>query len=253
MLIWMLAQRPANLQVTGIQPAGISRKPRPDSKGIETVVPDLVVRRVRQVANLGPIRRAWKLPVAVIAREWSTSRCLARLDLQRACVPASVGGYHEQWRQAQRLLAARRRIWDFTGIPDDGWRQHALCSLAPRWPAEDSAPPGVPPHDEDTALSLVGWMKRRWAYLNDEDGFPSTASIASAPYRGAVLEHLADEDVRAALADFARAARAVETAPEAPVPGLAAITPDSGPGTLAGASRRPVGLPGSLAARGTGP
>jgi hypothetical protein len=99
-----------------------------------------------------------------------------------------------------------------------------------RWPAEDSAPPVVPPHDEDTALSLVGWVKRRWAYLNDENGFLSTASIASAPCRRAVLEHLADEDVRAALADFARAARAVETTPEAPVPGLAALTPDSGPG-----------------------
>lgn len=154
--------------------------------------------------------------------------------LQWICVPSAASGYGEQRRQAQRLLAARRRVRDFAGVPDDGWRERAICSLAPRWPAEDRPPTGVPPHEKDTALSLVGWAKRRWAFLNGVDGFPSTASIASAPYRQAILEGLERDDVREALAALARTARAIETAPEAPVPGLEALIPDSGPGRWLG-------------------
>jgi CRISPR-associated protein Cmr2 len=150
--------------------------------------------------------------------------------LQWVSVPARSGDYEEQWRRAQRLLAARRRVRDFVGVPEQGWRQRALCSLAPRWPAEEAAPPGVSPHDKDTALSLVGWVKRRWTHLNGEDGFPSTASIASVPYRRAVLEHLADDNVRQALGALAGVARAIDTTPETPVPGLAPLIPDSGPG-----------------------
>lgn len=152
--------------------------------------------------------------------------------LQWACVPAPAGRgmYAEQWRQAQRILAARRRVRDFAPVPESDWCQRALCSLAPRWPAERKIPPRVPRHEEEVQLSVVGWVKRRWARLNGDEGFPSTASIASAPYRLAVLEHLADDDVRQALSHLEEAGRALDTAPETPVPGLRHLIPGAGLG-----------------------
>jgi len=92
-----------------------------------------------------------------------------------------------QWREAQRLLAARRRVRDFPAVE---WPQRALCVLGPRWPAEP-VPAGLKEH-EKAALSAAGWMKRRWRKIHDLGGFPSTASIASAPFRRAALEHLGD-------------------------------------------------------------
>jgi CRISPR-associated protein Cmr2 len=149
---------------------------------------------------------------------------------QWACVPAAPGGYPEQWRLAQRLLAARRRVRDFPPVPEAGWERRELCSLAPRWPAERVRPPRIPPHEATTRLSAVGWVKRRWAALHDEDGFPSTASIASAPYRKAILERLHDAEVRRALANLADAARVLGSARETPVPGLTELIPADGPG-----------------------
>jgi CRISPR-associated protein Cmr2 len=99
------------------------------------------------------------------------------------CVPSVSGGYPAQWREAQRLLAARRRIRDFPAVE---WPQRALCVLGPRWPAEP-VPGGLKEH-EKAALSAAGWVKRRWRKIHDLGGFPSTASIASAPFRRAVLE-----------------------------------------------------------------
>jgi hypothetical protein len=107
--------------------------------------------------------------------------------VQWVCVPEGAGGYAGQWREAQRLLAARRRIRDFAAVPQQEWRQRKLCSLAPRWPAEPEAPDGVPPHERSAVLSVAGWVKRRWRRLSDSPGFPSAASIASAPYRLVVL------------------------------------------------------------------
>jgi hypothetical protein len=125
-------------------------------------------------------------------------------------------------------------VRDFAPVPDDEWRRRTLCSLAPRWPAEPKAPPRVPRHDLDTRLSVVGWVKRRWAVTNGEEGFPSTASIASAPYRRAVLEHPADEEVHRAITDLARAGQALDTSPETPVPGLDQLIPEAGPGRWLG-------------------
>ncbi|HET9975617.1 MAG TPA: type III-B CRISPR-associated protein Cas10/Cmr2 [Streptosporangiaceae bacterium] len=149
--------------------------------------------------------------------------------VQWVCVPAQPGGYEEQWRKAHQLLAARRRIRDFAATPDEPWRRRALCSLAPRWPAEPAAPAGVRKHDKNTPLSAVGWVKRQW-----RQGFPSTASIASAPYRQAVLRHLGEPRVGAAVQNLLdavdRAAKAAPALhrPETPVPGLQPLI--QGPG-----------------------
>src|ERR1039457_1695511 len=155
--------------------------------------------------------------------------------VQWVCVPADTAGYKEQWLQAQRLLVARRRIRDFPAAPEEEWRQRVLCSLAPRWPAERKAPPKAPRYEQRTPLSAVGWVKRRWRHTNGASGFPSTASIASAPYRRAVLQRLADPEISDAVAALDNARRVIErvlgtAGTETPVPGLAPLIPASVPG-----------------------
>jgi hypothetical protein len=151
------------------------------------------------------------------------------------CIPEHPDGYQAQWQQAQKLLAARRRIRDFQAVPEDDWRQRVLCSQTPRWPAERKAPPGVPSFERRTPLSAVGWVKRRWRHISEASGFPSTASIASAPYRQAVLRRLADPEVSSAVRDLDQARQAVEdvlgsSGRETPVPGLEPMIPHGGPG-----------------------
>lgn len=166
--------------------------------------------------------------------------------VQWVCVPGHPDGYQGQWREAQRLLDARRRIRDFAAVPEEQWRRRTLCSLAPRWPAEPTAPPGVPDHEKNTPLSAVGWVKRRWRHANRDEGFPSTASIASAPYRQAVLRHLDDPGVSAAVRGLMDAVHRVTGAapglrgrPETPVPGLRPLIRGPGPGRWLGESAGP--------------
>lgn len=140
-------------------------------------------------------------------------------------VRSCPGGYEEQWQQAQRLLAARRRVRDFAAVPEDAWRERSLCSLTPRWPAEERAPRHAPAHEKESKLSTVGWVKRSWRRIHRLEGFPSIASIASAPYRATVLSRLGDAEVRAAVRALADAEKQVRAAlnirgHEAPVPGL---------------------------------
>jgi hypothetical protein len=143
--------------------------------------------------------------------------------LQWVCVPAEPGSdYASQWPQAQRLLAGRQLVRDFPPAPEEAWRKRELCTLAPRWPAEDEPPPGVPAHEKNLKLSGVGWVKHRWHRIHKLDGFPSTASIASAPYRLAALGKIGDD----AVADAARRLRDAVSkipgaVPETAVPGLA--------------------------------
>jgi hypothetical protein len=154
--------------------------------------------------------------------------------VQWVCVPADSAGYAAHWQQAQRLLTARRRVRDFPAVPEEDWKRRQLCSLAPRWPAEPKAPPSAPRYEQRTPLSAVGWVKRRWPYTSG-GGFPSTASIASAPYRLAVLRRLAEGEVLAAVTALDDARRRIERAlgaagSETPVPGLEPLAPGSGPG-----------------------
>jgi len=66
------------------------------------------------------------------------------------------------------------------------------------------------PEHEKATLSAASWVKRRWRRLDrDPDGFPSTASIASAPFRKAVLDHLDDQHVLRAVSALTQAAQRV--------------------------------------------
>jgi CRISPR-associated protein Cmr2 len=108
-------------------------------------------------------------------------------------------------------------------------------------------PPRTPKHDKDAKLSAVAWVKRSWRRVRDEPGFPSTASIASAPYRQAVLRVLGDgnaagEDVvRAvvALEEAAAEAGLTDAPREASVPGLDEVMPPRGAGRWLGSSGGP--------------
>jgi hypothetical protein len=149
--------------------------------------------------------------------------------MQWACVSA-VPDYEAQWEQVQRLMSGRSQVRDFPALPDEQWRRRVLCTLSPRWPAEDQVPPRTPAHEKDLKLSAVGWVKHRWHRMNRREGFPSTASIASAPYRQAVLRRLEDDDVSDAVRRLRDAVRRLRdavgqiegAAPETAVPGLVA-------------------------------
>jgi len=166
--------------------------------------------------------------------------------VQWVCVPPDRGGYAAQWKAAQRTLAARRRVHDFEWAE---WRQRALCSLAPRWPAEEP-PKGLKEHEKAT-LSAVGWVKRRWRDIQERDGsrppgFPSTPSIASAPYRHAVLRRLDEPQVSGAVRAMEDAHREIGDAlgtggEETPVPGLS--LPPNGPGRWFARSGGPWAYP----------
>jgi CRISPR-associated protein Cmr2 len=176
----------------------------------------------------GWVRRALNLPGGQQVPETP-----AFPQIQWVCVPPGDGGYPGQWRQAQRLLAARRRVRDFSWVQ---WQQRSLCSLSPRWPAEDEErmPPGLPSYEQAT-LSAVGWVKHRWRHIHGLEGFPSTASIASAPFRREILHRLGDEHVRQAVADLKRAVEGLRSAApafgrdETPVHGL--TNPGTQPGS----------------------
>lgn len=96
-------------------------------------------------------------------------------------------GYEAQWKRAQWLLAQRKRIRDFAFPPQP---QTHVCSLTGRWPAIESRADSS--RRDGELLSTVAWVKRR---LGRRTVFPSTWSIASAPYRAALLEA---EDARVA-------------------------------------------------------
>lgn len=57
--------------------------------------------------------------------------------VQWVCVPAGDGGYPQQWRRAQRLITARRRVRDFAPVPDE-----APERAPPRTPAGGGQPSG---------------------------------------------------------------------------------------------------------------
>jgi CRISPR-associated protein len=155
-------------------------------------------------------------------------------NVQWVCVPSATGDYRAQWQQAHDVLASRRRVRDFDFSERPDWKARKLCTLSPRWPAEE-APPGLPLHEQAT-LSAANWVKRRWDHVGAAGrtaketgrGFPSTSSIASAPFRQAVLSHLGDPSVLAAVRDLMNAARNVTKVREAVVSGL--MVPAADPG-----------------------
>lgn len=125
--------------------------------------------------------------------------------------PAEMGAYTEQWTAAQVTLAARKRLRAFDYPERTGTRP---CSVSPYWPSEKSAPKNTPRHDRNSELSAAVWLKRRWHATGAlpstyKRGFPSTASIASAPFRSRVLDSWDDPEVHDQLEELSDAARKV--------------------------------------------
>jgi CRISPR-associated protein Cmr2 len=149
--------------------------------------------------------------------------------VQWVVVPLDAGGYRDGWAQAQAILAARKRIRDFPGYRVD---QQGICALTGRWASVPSAQAPKSAHNvrRNEALSVVGYAKR-WYGRAHGAGFPSTWSIATAPYRDAIICQGEDDgDLWSAVADLNQA---VETLHES-VDETTAATMRRGSGMLPG-------------------
>jgi CRISPR-associated protein Cmr2 len=151
-------------------------------------------------------------------------------EVNWVCVPATCGDYALQWDRAQRALVARRRVRDFTPVLDADGRQ--LCSLSPRWPAQQP-PRDARTHHREERLAAANWVKRQWRYGGDahSPGFPSTYSIASGPFRRAVLDRIdaGDAMVIDAVEALWAVVRRLPKSRETPVPGLNGHRTEAGP------------------------
>jgi len=132
-------------------------------------------------------------------------------EIMWSVAPADVGSYAEQWKAAQVTLAARKRLRAFDYPERTGTRP---CSVSPYWPSEKSAPENTPEHDRNSELSAAVWLKRRWHDTDElpsthRKKFPSTASIASTPFRAHVLDSWADSETHDLVTELSDAARQV--------------------------------------------
>lgn len=146
--------------------------------------------------------------------------------LSWVCVPPQDGGYPEQWRIAQKTLAGRKNVNDFS--PFQAKRQ-GVCALSPYWPAA----PHMPRHRtvEADQLSVPNWVKRCWPRLEGETpGFPPTNAFSSSKFRAEVLRRWDDSRVREAVRELRDAARKVDPDPsnDTPVPGMPDPDTDEG-------------------------
>ncbi len=167
-------------------------------KGEWTRLAPVVIERVEEVWQ-GWVRRALSLMSEPVPKTPGMPQ------VQWVLVPQKAGGYAEQWTAAQALMAARRLVRDFPA--DVEWKQRELCGVGPRWPAEK--PPASAKQHEKVPLSAAAWVKRRWRQIQELDGFASTSSIASGPFRQAVLDHLGEPEVRAAVVAISQIAQQV--------------------------------------------
>lgn len=171
-------------------------------------------------------------------------------DIMWCVAPASAGDYRTQWNLAQTTLAARKRVrtFDFPertpAAPDGSGDPRGRfgprpCAVSPRWHSEPVRPNGAREHEKHEELSAAVWLKRLWH--TDEKlpprlqqdrkgrhgplGFPSTAAVATAPYRAKVLEKWEDQEIRGHVGELYDAAHEVmlqneHNVVEAPVPAL---------------------------------
>lgn len=134
--------------------------------------------------------------------------------IQWVVVPVDSDGYRIGWTRAQEALRARKRIKDFPGYHV---RQEGICSLTGRWPAVMDSAARKRQHAarRGEALSAVSRVKR-W-YASEHGGrFQSTWSIASAPYRDAIIRIGEDEaDVWDAVVDLNSAVESLRSAGDA--------------------------------------
>jgi CRISPR-associated protein Cmr2 len=107
-------------------------------------------------------------------------------DLWWVSVTGSVAtdeDYRRLWHQAGDLVVARRRSRVFDPImAGKTW----LCSQSPRLPSV-AVPGKARKHEQRERLSTAGWVKRTTGRSHDGPAVRSTPSIASTPYRVALL------------------------------------------------------------------
>ena len=113
-------------------------------------------------------------------------------DVQWVVVGPVAGGYQEQWGRGSAGLARRKRIRSFGFPPVD---QARICSLTGRWAAlpDSDVPKGAWNVRADEALSVAAHVKRKFS-RDDRNRFPSTWSVATAPYRAAIIEAAVHDD-----------------------------------------------------------
>jgi CRISPR-associated protein len=142
----------------------------------------------------------WETSPAILANATDAATAVPRTPgfpaIQWVAVPSAEAGYEAQWDRAAAALRARKHIRDFAFAPVDQMR---MCSLTGRWTAMPEPPDGAWNVRRNEQLSVAGHAKRAFS-RKARQGFPSTWSIASAPYRAAIIEAAArDEGLRAAV------------------------------------------------------
>ncbi|HEX2419868.1 MAG TPA: type III-B CRISPR-associated protein Cas10/Cmr2, partial [Micromonosporaceae bacterium] len=132
--------------------------------------------------------------------------------VQWVAVPAGPDGYREQWQRAGKALAARKRIRDFAAYDRRGRRP---CALTGRWTVVDDrlARRLHVPLRRGEALSVPALVKRASRQVG---GFPSTWSVATAPFRRDVVTAASREgkeatDLREAVAQLRSAVDIVKS------------------------------------------
>ncbi|HET9082316.1 MAG TPA: type III-B CRISPR-associated protein Cas10/Cmr2 [Trebonia sp.] len=143
---------------------------------------------------------AWRDKVSAISPDApGTAETPGFPQVQWVVADATAGEYQEQWKQASAGLAQRKRIRSFTFLPAE---QARVCSVTGRWVALPEPPERAWNVRKDEALSVTAHVKRKFR-RDARNGFPSTWSVATAPYRAAVIEQ-ADQDasLRTAVADL---------------------------------------------------
>ncbi len=201
---------------TGMRPAkraGFAGVPNQ----IVALVPSVRVRRSRRGRST-PSTVSGKAGWDIIGMRHAIGRTPGMPSIQWVCVSTSASGsYRDLWDQGQEALrgaAANPRLRAVRRLRrSDAMRaQPSLAGRATR-PKQAAAN-----HDRDP-LSATNWVRRCWQALEREaahrngstrdrgrGGFPSTDSIASAPYRRHLLDHLVRERDES-LADRAVAIR----------------------------------------------
>ncbi|HEX6076911.1 MAG TPA: type III-B CRISPR-associated protein Cas10/Cmr2 [Micromonosporaceae bacterium] len=148
-----------------------------------------LAKRMAEAAN-----DSWRTRCDSVARRLTdadrpawTNECQAAAGfpvVQWVAVPAGPGGYIEQWQRASEALIARKRVREFTAYDRRGRRP---CGLTGRWTAVDNQLTRKlrVPLRRGEALSVPALVKRG---SRQAGGFPSTWSVATAPFRRDVLK-----------------------------------------------------------------
>lgn len=200
----------------GSDVAGMSSTPNrivalaPEGQGVELA---------HQV--VAAVHQRWEELLAKIFRDGLDLAAISRPPaIVWVCVPPLLGGYSQQWTRGQALLTARRRVRDFMPFESTG---HDQCALSPRWCAVDAdylqnerlrkSPRARTP------LSVLSWVKRLHG-----GRFPSTPSIASAPFRHEVLQAAHRKSIRSAIESLWKIVKQLKAPEERAIDGLRVTT-----------------------------